>query len=68
MPKFVIQVCLRTVNTRWGEVEVEARSKDEALAFAKQIVDETGGALDWSKEEIVEAGHHYYVGEPLEDE
>lgn len=47
MLKFVIHVCCRTVNTQWGEVEVEAHNKDEALAFAEQIVDETGGDLDW---------------------
>ena len=68
MPTFIIQVCYRTVETRWGEVEVEAHSKDEALAFAEQIVDETGGDLDWGKEEIVDAEYHYYVGDPLEDE
>ena len=67
MPKFVIQVCNRTVHTQWGEVEVEANSKNEAVEFAEQIVDETGGDLDWGKEEIVDADYHYYVGDPLED-
>lgn len=64
MLKFVIHVCCRTVNTQWGEVEVEAHNKDEALAFAEQIVDETGGDLDWGKEEVVDAEYHHYVGDP----